>query len=163
MAATPKYRKSTLRDVDSIHTMIKNEAHESGAVVAVRRSTIRKWIRDGLSFVATIDGKIIGHEGANMWKKSKCLEMRSAIVLKQYRGLHIGNGINTHLIGHLRKNYRGWRAIAFVNSAAKSRGMLQREGFVKIDNAELPQEFFLENGAALTAQEHGYETFTEIL
>jgi N-acetylglutamate synthase-like GNAT family acetyltransferase len=150
-------------NVGQILKLIAGEAKASGAVTRIGKAELDKWISNGLSYVAIHDGQVIGHEGANVWPQSRFVELRSAVVNKEYRGRGIGEKLNGRLMLKLHSKYGGWHAIAFVNSAARSRGMLERAGFAATPAGALPESYVRENGNIDYIVRHGYTIFTMIV
>lgn len=139
---TVRILPSRSKDVGTIVSMVNSVPD---ALLKLTEEELNNWIHDGKSLVAITwfgFGKIVGHQGVSVWPNSGYFELRSAVVLPEYRG----GGINTRMkltaIKHIKNNFTDATFVGFTEAASKSRGILERIGFKDLSLDETPEEFF---------------------
>lgn len=135
-------RLSGMKDLEEIVTLINREHMQSKAVMKVRNENVKKWIDDRNSVVAVSEGKIVGHEALNIWPESKWAELRSAVVLKEFRGRGIAYKMTKMLVDRFAKKNPRTVFIAIKNKTEKGNGILVEMGFREIGLDEVPHELF---------------------
>lgn len=133
------------------------------ALVSVKEIEIESWIDKGFSLVAKDKkGSIIGHQSAYVWPESGWVEVRSAIVKPEFRGRGINTEMKKMMIARIRNQNPDAVIIGFTEAASKSRGILQKLGFVDYSLADMPEEFFTicpENCVKKTGVDCGCKVF----
>lgn len=149
--------RSRKADIPSIVKIIGDEHERSGAVIKVDRENVGAWIRSGISLVAkTNDGKIIGHMAANQWPESKYVELRSSVVLPEFRGNGVSTALTASIMSMIRKKYGIQTMVAFLNKAGNGMGILKAIGFREAEYGSLPAELFTIGPHWRGKKEYGY-------
>lgn len=151
--------KPTEGDIPAIIGMVSAEAKSTGALLPVSSDTLRGWISSGLSYVAKHSGTVVGHEAAHIWPKSGWIELRSAVVKPEYRGMGIGSRMSAALLEDLRKEHCRSTVVAFTNMAGKGKGILKAHGFREIGREGVPEELFTIGPKHRGKSEFGYKIF----
>ena len=148
-------------DVRAIVAMINAEAASTGALLPVAKEELRAWIKNGLSFVAKVDGEIVGHEAAYIWPESGWAELRSAIVKPAFRGKGISSATTNAIMKKLTKKRGRITIVAFTNAAGTGRGILAKQGFSEISYHDMPKELFTIGPKYRGKSEFGYKMFVK--
>lgn len=113
------------------------------ALLDISEKEVRNWIEQGHSIVAkTVDGEVIGHQGAATWKQSGWVEVRAALVKPEHRGKGTNTEMKKIMIEKIRSDEPNATISALTEKASKSRGILQKLGFLEISLEQTPEEFF---------------------
>lgn len=113
------------------------------ALLDISEKEVRNWIEQGHSIVAkTVDGEVIGHQGAAAWKQSGWVEVRAALVKPEHRGKGTNTKMKKIMIEKIRSDEPNATISALTEKASKSRGILQKLGFLEISLEQTPEEFF---------------------
>ncbi len=152
-------RKSRISDIPQIIGIIQKEAETSGALLPVTKETLAKWIRSGLSYVAVVDGEVVGHEAAHLWPNCKWVELRSLAVNPDYRGMKIGSTLSLKLLSEIGKKHDGSTVVAFTNKAGSGKGILKANGFAEVGIEDVPAELFTIGSKHRGKAEFGYKIF----
>ncbi len=137
-----KIRLGRSSDIEEIVKLINREHEISGAVMKVSSDTVKRWIRSKKSVVAVSDKKIVGHEALDLWPESGWAELRSAVVLEDFRGRGIAYKMTRRLLDDfLSKNHKAI-FIAIKNRTERGNKLLLEMGFEEIGLNEVPPELF---------------------
>ena len=134
--------RSRLGNLEDIVNIISEEHWRSNAVMEVGEGTVRKWIKNKNSVVAVAGGKVVGHEALDVWPKSRWAELRSAVVLEQFRGMGIAYKMTKMLIDDFVKRNPDAIFVAIKNKTERGNGILLDMGFEEIGLNEVPGELF---------------------
>lgn len=127
-------------DIPNIIDLVKSVPE---ALIQVDEKIVGEWINKGYSLVAkSYDGRVIGHQGAGFWPKSGWIELRSAIVNPEYRGMGINTKMKKMLMGKIISEYPRATIVGFLEKASMSGGIFEKLGFKQISLDETPDEFF---------------------
>ncbi len=135
-------RLSRIKDLEDIRDLINKEHEKSNAVMEVSKENVEKWIRNRNSVVAVAEGRIVGHEALDIWPESKWLELRSAVVLEEFRCRGIAYKMTKMLVDRFVKKNPKTIFVAIKNKTEKGNGILVEMGFHEIGLGEVPQELF---------------------
>jgi N-acetylglutamate synthase-like GNAT family acetyltransferase len=141
--------RATLDDVKKIVELINEEHMRSGALLRVCEEDVAEWIRLNLSFVARMDGRIVGHSAATLWPQSGWYELRGQVVQPAHRGEGIYNHMTRRQIREIFKESRG-RTIVSMKYTMKGASLLETLGFKlmgygtsdELVKQGIPAEFF---------------------
>lgn len=148
-------------DIPEIVALINTESELSGAVLKVSEGQVADWIRNGMSMVAKLpDGSVIGHLSAHRWPKSGWVELRSSVVMPEYRGFGVSSAVNASMLKRIAEKYGKTTLVAFTNKAGTGKGILAAAGFRDADYDTLPKELFSIGPAYRGKKEYGYRIFT---
>ncbi len=137
-----KIRLGRNSEIGEIVRLIDREHELSGAVMKVSSDIVRKWIKLKRSVVAVYDGKIVGHEALDVWPESGWAELRSAVVLEDFRGQGIAYKMTRRLLDDfLSKNHEAI-FVAIKNRTERGNKLLLEMGFKEIGLDEVPPELF---------------------
>lgn len=137
-----KIRLGRNSEIGEIVRLIDREHELSGAVMKVSSDIVRKWIKLKRSVVAVSDGKIVGHEALDVWPESGWAELRSAVVLEDFRGRGIAYKMTRRLLDDfLSKNHEAI-FVAIKNRTERGNKLLLEMGFKEIGLDEVPPELF---------------------
>jgi N-acetylglutamate synthase-like GNAT family acetyltransferase len=137
-----KIRLGRNSEIGEIVRLIDREHELSGAVMKVSSDIVRKWIKLRRSVVAVSDGKIVGHEALDVWPESGWAELRSAVVLEDFRGRGIAYKMTRRLLDDfLSKNHEAI-FVAIKNRTERGNKLLLEMGFKEIGLDEVPPELF---------------------
>lgn len=134
---------SVLSDAENILALIKSAPD---ALLDVSIKEIKGWIKSDQSMVAKSEGKIVGHQGMMHWEipniDAPLVELRSAFVDSNYRGIGINTKMKETMIQKAWKKYPEAVIVGFTEAASKSRGILEKLGFNEIPLNEAKEELF---------------------
>jgi N-acetylglutamate synthase-like GNAT family acetyltransferase len=132
--------QATMGDADKILALI---GKAPDALLTVSQEQIHGWIENGQSIVAkNAMGQVIGHQGMAYWEEANLVELRSAYVDPEARGMGINTKMKLWMIENAVDKYPGAKIIGFTEAASKSRGILQKLGFDEYPLHEAPEELF---------------------
>ncbi len=133
-------KPATLEDAGKILSLIKSAPD---ALIDVSFEEICGWIQNDQSIVAkNAFGKVIGHQGMAYWQAANLVELRSAFVDPDARGVGLNTKMKIWMINMATEKFPGAKIIGFTESASKSRGILQKLGFWEFPLNEAPDELF---------------------
>lgn len=132
---------TTVGDIPKVLSMIEAAPE---ALISVSEEEIMGWIEKGMSLVAkTPDGSIVGHQAAEGWQESGWIEMRSAYVNPDCRGMGLNSAMKHTMIERIHALYPDATILGMTEPASGSRGILQKAGFAEISLDEVPDECFV--------------------
>lgn len=135
-----KIRQAQPDDVDGIAHLVQDEA-KKGTVLDVEPEDVAEWVANGKSFVAVLDGKVIGHVGAYTWPGCRWTELRSNVVAEEYRKHFIYRNMLNTLISEIFSSNQDTTVVMLKNELSMGKGLLAPFGFSELENG-VPEELF---------------------
>jgi len=113
------------------------------ALLSVSLAEILSWIAAGQSIVAKTDeGAVVAHQGMHYWGESQVVEVRSAFVDPEHRKQGLNTLMKNRMIAIAQELHPDADIVGFTEAASKSRGILQKLGFIEVDLDDVPDELF---------------------
>lgn len=125
------YKKATLKDISSMQELVKNEV-EKGIILPRNSDEVATNIRSYM--VAFDDDKLIGY-GALHIHSDFLAEIRSLVVLKEYRN----KGVGSEIVKKLLKEAKFYGIKDVITLTYKDKFFMNL-GFKIIDKSEIPMQ-----------------------
>lgn len=152
-------RKARKAEIPQIVKLVNGESERSGALLKITDATAENWLKNGLSLVAKSQDGIVGHIACHEWPQSKWIELRSSVVLAEYRGNGISSRLNRRMLREINKKFGRRTLVAFTNRAGSGKGILVAAGFASAEYEDLPKELFTIGPHYRGKKEYGYKIF----
>lgn len=130
------------KHIEAIIDLVNAENRRSEALMKVNEDTVKGWVESRNSVVAVSNGKVVGHEALNIWPKCGWAELRSAVVLKEFRGQGIAYKMTKLLMDNFLKKNPNATFVGIKNKTERGNGILLDLGFKEVSLIDIPEELF---------------------
>jgi N-acetylglutamate synthase-like GNAT family acetyltransferase len=129
-------------DIIQIMNLINCENLRSGAVLKVDFMDVRDWVEKKLSLLAKLDDEVIAHQSASELRQDGWIELRAAVVKREYRDRGINDVLLRLQIEYLLERNPEATLCALKNGSSGGVGSLLSAGFREIPAESAPKELF---------------------